>query len=461
MQFLNRRLILASVLGLGILSACQKEVSDENSTPPPTTNPPTGTNDPIKDTVLAYSQDIYLWYNQIPSTFDPQPFADPNAIMTEIRKYSIEPGFTAPVDRWSFAIKKTEWDNISSGISGDFGLGVFFRSSDDLRVKSVEEASPAGQAGIHRGWRITKINGNSNITTNNTDFIVENVFGSPNTSFTFVKPDNTTVDITLTAATYREHPLALDTVYNVDNKKIGYLVFNSFLGDTTEIYNDFSRVFSKFAAENVNDVVVDLRYNGGGYVTVQQKLANYLAPSAANGNLMMKQEFNDKYAQQLNSADNFSKIGGLNLDRIFFIVSNSTASASELLINNLKPYMSEVLLVGPSNTYGKPVGYFPIGVADWYIFPVSFRSTNKNGEGNYFDGIQLSNKVADGLDKDWGDLDESCLASAVKYITTGAFRNGIMRRGEKLYVEQPEVKSGNIILDKPSFKGAIDTRKFR
>src|SRR5690606_18111219 len=136
-----------------------------------------------------------------------------------------------------------------------------------------------------------------------------------------------------------------------------------------------------------------------------------------------KQQYNDKYARW-NSTDNFSKLGSLNLNRIFFIVSSSTASASELVINNLKPYM-EVVLVGPSNTYGKPVGYFTIPVGSNYIFPVSFRTTNKNGEGSYFNGLQLNHKVADGLDKDWGDLDEASLASAIRYITTGAFRNSI------------------------------------
>ena len=111
-----------------------------------------------------------------------------------------------------------------------------------------------------------------------------------------------------------------------------------------------------------------LRYNGGGYVSVQQKLANYLVSIAANGNVMMNQEYNDKYTQY-NETTEFGKIGSLNLSRIFFIVSDNTASASELLINNMKPWM-DVKFVGPEASYGKPVGYFPIPVGDWYIFPV-------------------------------------------------------------------------------------------
>ncbi|MGV3656315.1 MAG: S41 family peptidase [Chitinophagaceae bacterium] len=460
MQILKQRFLLAALAGMTLVTACQKEVGREEVVPPATTPPPAGTHDAVKDTVLAYSQDIYLWYKQIPSNFDAQSHADPGKIMTALRQYSMETGFTKPVDRWSFAIDRQSWDNASSGIAGDLGLSVFFRGENDLRVKSVEAQSPAGRAGVRRGWRVASINGNSNMTTANSDFIVENVFYSNSSSFTFVKPDNSTAVITLKAATYKEQPVMLDTVYNINNKKIGYFVFNSFLGDTTQVYNQFSRLFSRFASENVSDVVVDLRYNGGGYVSVQEKLANYLAPTAANGQLMMKQEYNDKYTRY-NSTELYKKLGSLNLNRIFFIVSGSTASASELVINNLKPYM-DVILLGPSNTYGKPVGYFAIPVGSWYIFPVSFRSTNQKGEGAYFDGLPVAHKVADGLDKDWGDVDESSLASAIRYITTGRFTLGIRSAQEEAQVRQsPAIIEGNKTLDKTNFKGAVDVRKLR
>ncbi len=410
--------------------------------------------DKAKDSTLLYSKDIYLWYKQIPTTFNARSYSEPNAIMTALRQYSTEPGFTGPVDRWSFAIKQQEWDKVSSGIAGDFGLSVFFNAPDDLRVKSVEQASPAGKAGIKRGWRITGINNNTNITSGNSNFIRDVVFNSTSGSFAFLKPDGTTVSISLNAAAYKEHPVYFDSVYTTTAGKLGYLVFNSFLGDTTKIYNELARVFTKFTTAGVNAVAVDLRYNGGGYVSVQEKLANYLVPSSANGNLMMKQQFNDKYTQY-NETTNFSKLGSLNVQQVFFIVSNSTASASELLINNLKPYQN-VMLVGPAKTYGKPVGYFPIPVGDWYIFPVSFRTTNKNGEGSYFDGLPLNHQVKDGLDKDWGSVDEAAFASVLKYLNGGSFRTIT-----ETFKEQPQVVSGNVILDQPAFKGTVDTRRLK
>lgn len=439
--------LIAAVAGLSILISCKKNDSDSNP------QPPVSAADKLKDSVVSYSRDIYLWYSQIPASFNGRSYDDPDKIMTAIRSYSTEPGFTQPVDRWSFAAKKQDWDNVSSGAAEDFGLNVFFKVEGDLRVRFVEKASPAGLAGIRRGWRIIKINNNTNITTGNANFIVDAVYNSTASSFTFEKPDGNTVDINLSAASYQEHPVFLDSVYTTGAKKTGYLVFNSFLGDTVEIRNEFQRVFSRFASENIDEVVVDLRYNGGGYVNVQKKLADYLVNASANGQVMMKQQFNDKYTQY-NETTNFQKKGSVNLSRVFFIVSSSTASASELVINNLKPYM-DVVLVGSSKTYGKPVGFFPIPVGEWYIFPVSFRSTNKSGEGNYFDGFALNNQVADGLDKDWGDTDESAFASVLQYISTGAFRT----RGTELYRENAQVSAGNKVLDASFFKGAIETRR--
>jgi carboxyl-terminal processing protease len=438
----------AAIAALSFFVACKKHDIIDNPNP---VDPPTGTGtDKVKDSAVAYSRDIYLWYSQIPATFDGKTYDDPDKIMTAIRAYSIEPGFTTPVDRWSFALKQQEWDNVSSGAAQDFGLNVFFRAEGDLRVRFVERSSPAGLAGVRRGWKITKLNGSTNITTTNANFIIDAVYNSSNTAFTFQKPDGTTVDINLNAGSYQEHPIFLDSVYTAGAKKVGYLVFNSFLGDSVEINNGFQRVFSRFAQQNVDEVVVDLRYNGGGYVDLQAKLANYLVKSSANNQLMMKQQFNDKYTQY-NETTNFTKLGSLNINSVYFIVSNSTASASELLINNLKPYMN-VVTVGPSKTYGKPVGFFPIPVGDWYIFPVSFRTTNASNEGNYFNGIAVNQQVADGLDKDWGDVSESALASILRYVSTGAFRT----QSTEVYTENPQVKKGNTVLDAPFFKGAID-----
>lgn len=415
----------------------------------------------VKDSVLLLTRDIYLWNSQIPGSFAVQNYADPAAIMTAIQPYSNEPGFSGAVDKWSFAMKKTEWDNMSSGTShttataatGDFGFTVFFRAEGDLRVRLVEPNSPAGHAGVERGWRIVSINGNSNITTGNATFIISATYNASSGTFVFQKPSGGNVTLTLTAAQYAQKPVYLDTVYQISDKRIGYFVFNSFLGNINSINAEFQRVFDRFAAAQVTDVVVDLRYNGGGYVVLAEQLSNYLVSSTANGGLMMKQTYNSQNTAN-NSTTNFHKAGSVNLSDIYFIVGRGTASASELVINNLKPYM-DVKLIGATPTHGKPVGFFAIPVGDWYIFPVSFRIVNRNGEGNYFNGIPVDAQVADGLDKDWGDVNETSLASAIRNITSGSY---LQREEDPVYNEPATVKHGNDLLNETTLKISIGSR---
>ena len=107
---------------------------------------------------------------------------------------------------------------------------------------------------------------------------------------------------------------------------------------------------------------------------------------------------------------------GLNLNRVFFIVTNGTASASELLINNLKPYM-DVKLIGDT-TYGKPVGFFPVDIYNYSIYPISFKTVNSAGNADYYNGFAPDKIAPDGVSKNWGDITEPSLASALKYIST-------------------------------------------
>jgi len=119
----------------------------------------------------------------------------------------------------------------------------------------------------------------------------------------------------------------------------------------------------------------------------------------------------------------------------------------------MKPYV-DVKLIG-ENSYGKPVGYFPIPISSWYIFPISFRTTNKAGQGNYFGGFVPDKQVNDGLDKDWGDINEACLASALKYIGTGAFRSAA---ADAPYIDKSQLRKGNDGLSGKEFKGMVANR---
>lgn len=443
---------------LVIFSACRKNdvVSPVASTPAAPAPAEVSYDDIVKDSALVHARDLYLWYNQLPANMNARQYADPAAILQAVRSYSNEPGYSQPVDRWSFAVKKEDWNNASTGSEADLGFSVLFNTATDLRVKFVERESAAGRAGIERGWRILAINGNTRIdtTSSSIQMIVDAVFNSSNGNFKFRKPDGNTVDIALSAAPYNEHAVMADKIFNLsDGTRVGYMVFNSFMSDTTDSYNEFARVFSRFAQNNVRELVIDLRYNGGGYVTVAEKLANYLAPATANGQKMMVQTFNDKYSRY-NETTYFKKTGGVNVNRIYFIVSSGTASASELVINSVKPFV-DVKLIGPSTaTHGKPVGFFPLSAGSWYVFPVSFKTVNKNGEGNYYNGFPVYQRVRDGVDFNWGDANESCLKAALDHIQS----EGVEGRTAETFI--PQIQK-NEILGAQTFKGVIDTRGLR
>ena len=131
------------------------------------------------------------------------------------------------------------------------------------------------------------------------------------------------------------------------------------------------------------------------------------------------------------------------------------------MINALKPFVDEAL-VGPAyTTYGKPVGFFPIPVGDWYTFPISFKTVNKDGNGNYFHGFTIDHPTGDGLDKDWGDVDENCLRSVLTYIKTGVYGwahdGSVNISGATVNIN---LKTVNRALQPKAFTGAIGKQKF-
>jgi hypothetical protein len=259
-------------------------------------------------------------------------------------------------------------------------------------------------------------------------------------------------------------------VITTGNNKVGYLVFNQFFGETSR--TELTDAFNYFQSQGITDLIVDLRYNPGGSTETQDALADLIAPAAANNQKMYTYQFNSQlqqgnfpllkkkpgfdnvsFSESINTV-NYEKAGNLDLNRVFFIVTSSTASASELLINNLKPYMS-VKIVGDT-TYGKPVGFFPIDIASKYsIYPISFRTINSAGNADYYSGFAPDQLTADGVNKDWGNVTEPSLAAVLKYLNTGSFRiaatdNKLMelQRGA-----QQLLKPGQQELEKNKFTG--------
>ncbi|MGV3510241.1 MAG: S41 family peptidase [Sphingobacteriaceae bacterium] len=374
----------------------------------------------VRDSAYLYSQEIYLWPEKLPaiSVFQPRNLTDVYEVMDKVRSYQ-------PLDKWSFAETKEETEQSQKGQSEDFGFMVKFGASSftEIRVTYVYANSTAGLAGVKRGWKVNKINGrtiNRNISSD-IDYINDIFFGSPlSATFEFMKPDGALVNIPLQKTEYTLNTVLFSNVYVRGNKRIGYFVFNEFSGSTsvTELVN----TINSFQNQGVNEMIVDLRYNRGGLVRTQDTLANMLAPLNVGWRqkIMYTYKFNNKYSF-MNESYKFHKVGTLNLSRIIFIVSPSSASASELLINNLRPVM-DVKLVGDTRTYGKPVGFFPIAVFQYNIFPVSFKTVNSRGEADFFSGFPVDQNVADDLIRDFGDENEANLKAALAYYETGSFK---------------------------------------
>lgn len=380
----------------------------------------------VRDSVYAISQELYLWNTNLPGSaiFNPTSYPTADSVMRKIRTYS--PFVNGKYqDRWSFAIEKSVWDNYVSGNSTDAGIQYAFVSATDLRVKLVYSQSPGGLLGIKRGWQVLKINGIDAISANINQLNTELAKSTQTT--VFLKPDGTQQTLTLTAAAYKSDYVINPKVFSVNGVNVGYFNFDSFLGDAINgktaqsTLNVLDQTFADFKSKNVTELILDLRYNGGGYGLVSNYLGNLIAPASAIGKVFAKTEHNNNYTQY-NSTDYFTNAtNGLKLSRIVIIVNKGTASASEELINALKPVMT-VKLIGNA-THGKPVGYYAIPTMDYYAFPVAFRNVNSAGTGDFYEGFAVDKVQTDDFTKDLGDADEACLKSALEYYRTGVLQS--------------------------------------
>ena len=445
-----------------------------------------------KDSIYLYAQQTYYWNSGMPSyaDFNPRKYSSNSAILTAIKALPS----TGGKDKYSFIDDGTVASELG-GVAGDFGFSVFFNDANDLRIKYVYASSPAAVQGLKRGYRITRINGSTAISTSdaNISYIVNAVFGTAaSISLTVTKPDGTSQDVTLSKASYNINPVLYSHTYTVGAKKVGYIVFNSF---TTNSATLLDAAFAQFANDGITELVVDLRYNGGGSVATSEAFTNLIAPSSQNGKVMYTtywtKTMQDKaatilqnqkfYAQGTDgvtrlysyfdynyqptaAAGNqevFTKRGTLNtLNRVYFLVLNGTASASELLINNLKPVM-DVKLIGKT-TYGKPVGFFAIHIDQNDLYIPQFETKNQNNEGGYFNGMTVDKDIADDVTKDFGDPAERLLAQALNYSANGIFTSYVKDNTLSSTSGLSRTLSDNAAekLDH-EFKGMVETRRLK
>jgi carboxyl-terminal processing protease len=445
MRHLKTKLVLVFLAGLFVTAGCKKNHDATGNNP--STNAATA-EELIMDSVYLFSKEVYFWNDLIPtySQFNPRQYKGSSElqsatnVMNAIKKLQ-------SLDRFSFVTTTEESNGLQTGEDKDYGFFLKAGSVDQAMpydsvywfVTYVYDQSTAGTAGVKRGWVINKINGTQlGYDQSSVNILNNTFFGTTTTAnFEFIKPDGSTSSASLSKTSFQANSVLHKNVITAGSNKVGYLVFNQFFGESSRA--ELGNAFSYFQSQGITDLVVDLRYNPGGSTETQDTLADLIVPLAVNNQKMYTYQFNQQlqqgnfpllktkpgfgnvsFANEINTV-NYQKAGNINLSRVFFIVTGSTASASELLINNLKPYMS-VKIIGDT-TYGKPVGFFPIEIASKYaIYPISFRTINSAGNADYYNGFAPDQLTPEGVNKDWGDVTEPSLAAALKYLNTGSFR---------------------------------------
>lgn len=412
----------------------------------------------------------YLWQKDIPDLADNR-FDNFDKLYTHFRQYStpedvFESLMNRPTDRFSWMVddyialeNSFQGVNVSNGM--EFGLVLYANDSDNVfgYVKYVVPNSDAAAKGIQRGAIFNKINGAQLNITNYRDLL----FGD-NTSYTVGfsdfndgNPTSNSNSSSLVKTQIQENPIAISKVISEGNQKIGYLFYNQFARNYDRQLN---AAFANFKAENVDQLIVDFRYNPGGSVSSAVYLGSMIT-GQFNGELYSQNVWNDKVMSAL-PADEFinnftdeiinadgsgtvilqESINSLDLNKIYFIVSRSTASASELVINALNSYI-DVRVIGRT-TSGKQVGSITLYDSDnlsrtgdnlntnhrYAMQPLVFEISNKDNV-NYPNGIvpESANFLGIEIAEDFGNLgvlgerSDPLLNATLNYIATGAKTN--------------------------------------
>ena len=413
----------------GLLTSCSKE--DDPATPP--VEKPVEGESPeddleleIKDFVWKGMNNIYVYKNQIPELADDY-FADQDDLNEYLNTWDspedlFYDGLTIDKDRFSFITPDyVALENSFAGISETTGVDFRlyrFSDSDNLFgvVRYIIPGSNAASADIQRGDLFTRLNGQDLTIANYQDILKES-------SLTFEiarLEDNTVVQtgesVTINTQTITENPILVSKVLDVNGAKVGYLLYNSFVADFD---GELNAAFADFKSQGITDLILDLRYNGGGRVSSATRLASMIT-GQFNGEIFAKQQWNDYYQNYFlqNNPDRLynkftttleggEAINSLNLTRLYAIVSSSTASASELVVNGLAPYI-DVVTVGDmtvgksqasvtlydSNDFGKE-GANPDH--KYAIQPLVYESVNAEDNGVPFDGLTPDTEIVESI----------------------------------------------------------------
>ena len=362
-----------------------------------------------KQFVLDVMYDWYLWNDLLPTNVDISAYASPEELLAFLITVQ-------PLDNFSF-INTLEADVqfFGEGKFEGFGFGSRFVAADDLRLTRVFVDSPANRAGLARGQRILELNGRT-IAVIEAAEGVGAVFDTSPLAFTMREPDGNVFTVSITQDIVTIDPVPQSRIIPVTGTPgVGYIEFAQFIS-TADPKLDV--VFGQFRAAGVTDVILDLRFNGGGLVSTAELLGDYLGGFVAQNLIFSSTLFNADRAAN-NDREFFElRANSIGLSRLIVIASQGTASASELVTNSMEPHV-EVTIVG-DRTFGKPVGQIGVEFCSKVLRPTAFQTVNADDFGDYFGGLPADCIVADDLEIAVGADNDPNLEAALAYLSVGA-----------------------------------------
>ena len=329
----------------------------------------------------------YLWADEVP-------------VISDIGRYTAEELVnTLKVEQDEFTFIEKSSGGANSRTNNDFeievGSGIYLGTADKVNfyVLHVTEDSPADRMGIKRGDQILSVNNGSSFD----DIIELNAGQEGLTMDVSIKRNNSINDYSFQLEKIASNYVGPTEIFKNEDESVitGYVNYESFKTVSEEALVD---VFNEFLAEGVNNLILDLRFNGGGLVSTSAKLASLIYPPAQESDIFLQQTFNEKYQSQYNRNVNFDPQNVSNrFDKVAIIQDQNTASASESIIWCLRPYLQDRLRTFGFTSRGKDVGSFVLTEHGYNFYPIVFRITDKNGLGDYGDGIQPDEEVRESI----------------------------------------------------------------
>jgi hypothetical protein len=398
----------------------------------------------------SWTDETYLWFNEVTDR-DPAATTSVTAYFDLLKTTRVTPT-NQPVDKFHFWMSTDEWLDLSTGgISAGYGAEFLVLSGVPPRnivVAFVEDNSPAsGQ--FMRGDVVLQVDGQDAVNGDTNAVVAalnEGIFpGEPGQTHTFRvrSAQGAERNVTVTSANVTRDPVPRVTTFATPSGPVGYILFNDHISTAEEPLMD---AIESLDNQNVTDLILDLRYNGGGYLDLASELSYMVANTTLTaGQTFERIEFNSKHpsrdpvtGQTLTPTPFHAETQGfqgsvpagidlptLNLDRVYIITGEDTCSASESIINGLRGVDVEVFVIG-STTCGKPYGFYPTDNCGTTYFTIQFRGENAAGFGDYTDGFSPANtpsasmgtpvpgcSVADDFTRELADPLEGRIAAAL------------------------------------------------